>query len=259
MTDYKEEQDNEIEALESIYPDEFKLQSEPDDRFHKFSIYVQSEDYTPVDEEDEEVEEEEDSEEEEPAIDPDNGCCFTLQFEYTPTYPDDKPSFEVLKPKNLVEEELALLRTHMDEQFEEHAGMAVIFTVVAAAQEWASTLVEQRRVRLEEEERRRKEEEEERERKVFEGTRVTVETFMTWKTKFDEEMAALKKTKVPTGDTKRKLTGRELFMSDKTLNDSDLSFLKDGEGSVAVDESLFEDLDDLDLDEDSEDDPDYVP
>ena len=33
-----------------------------------------------------------------------------------------------------------------------------------------------------------------------------------------------------------------------------------GEGSVAVDESLFEDLDDLDLDADEDsDDPDYVP
>ena len=33
-----------------------------------------------------------------------------------------------------------------------------------------------------------------------------------------------------------------------------------GEGAVAVDESLFESLDDLDLDdEDDEDDPDYVP
>ena len=32
-----------------------------------------------------------------------------------------------------------------------------------------------------------------------------------------------------------------------------------GDGTVAVDESLFEDLDDLDLDDDDEDDPDYVP
>jgi len=260
MTDYKEEQDNELEALEAIYPDEFKLLSEPDDRFHKFSIYVQSADYSPgEDEDEEEAEEDEDEEEEEPQIDPTNGCCFTLQFQYTPTYPDDKPDVEVLNPKNLLQDELVLLNTFMDEQFAENAGMAMVFTVVAAAQEWASTLVEERRVRLEEEERRRKEEEEERERKVFEGTRVTLDTFMTWKAKFDEEMAALKKTKAVIDETKRKLTGRQLFMSDKTLNDSDLSFLKEGEGSVAVDESLFEDLDDLDLDEDSDEDPDYVP
>ncbi|XP_066972342.1 RWD domain-containing protein 1-like [Macrobrachium rosenbergii] len=47
----------------------------------------------------------------------------------------------------------------------------------------------------------------------------------------------------------KKLTGRELFMRDKTLNESDLSFLGEGESEVTVDESLFQDLDDLDLED----------
>lgn len=82
----------------------------------------------------------------------------------------------------------------------------------------------------------------------------------------------------------KKLTGRELFMTDKTLDQSDLKFLDDGKkymimilknfkifnfhliysislgDSVKVDESLFQNLDDLDLDDDEDDDdPDYNP
>lgn len=71
----------------------------------------------------------------------------------------------------------------------------------------------------------------------------------------------------------KKLTGRELFLQDKTLNESDLKFLDDGiyvqncrrclflcvalaGQAVKVDESLFQDLDDLGLDD--EEDEDYV-
>ncbi|XP_018024122.1 RWD domain-containing protein 1 [Hyalella azteca] len=96
--------------------------------------------------------------------------------------------------------------------------------------------------------------------KVFEGTRVTVETFMTWKAKFDAEMAALKSSTDISIDGKKRLTGKELFLADKTLNESDLSFLGEGDTAVAVDETLFENLDDLELDDDDEDDdPDYKP
>ena len=51
---------------------------------------------------------------------------------------------------------------------------------------------------------------------------------MTWKAKFDAEMASLKSHKEREEEGKRKLTGRELFMTDKTLNESDLTFLGEG-------------------------------
>ena len=47
-------------------------------------------------------------------------------------------------------------------------------------------------------------------------------------------------------------------MTDKTLDQSDLKFLDDGD-AVKVDESLFQNLDDLDLEDDDEDDPDFDP
>lgn len=73
-------------------------------------------------------------------------------------------------------------------------------------------------------------------------------------------MAALKnqqlKEKEREDGRDKKLTGRELFMSDKTLIDSDLKFLEEGGEVVRVDESLFQDLDDLELEDlDDEDKP----
>lgn len=61
----------------------------------------------------------------------------------------------------------------------------------------------------------------------------------------------------------KKLTGKELFLRDTTLNESDLKFLLEaGESleNVKIDESLFQNLGDLELDEsDDESDDDYVP
>ena len=50
---------------------------------------------------------------------------------------------------------------------------------------------------------------------------------MTWKEKFDEEMGHTKRRELAAMQGK-KLTGRELFMTDKTLAQSDLKFLDDG-------------------------------
>lgn len=64
--------------------------------------------------------------------------------------------------------------------------------------------------------------------KRFEGTRVTVETFMKWKIQFEEDTGIAKKREICEKEGK-KLTGRELFMTDNTLNESDLKFLEDGD------------------------------
>lgn len=67
----------------------------------------------------------------------------------------------------------------------------------------------------------------------------------------EQELAAVKK-----------LTGRELFTSDTTLNDSDIKFLMeagDSVESVKIDESLFQNIDDLELGSDEDEDPDWKP
>ncbi len=74
-----------------------------------------------------------------------------------------------------------------------------------------------------------------------------MENFLRWKAEFDAEIAALKKPEKE--DKDKKLSGRELFMVDKSLIESDLKFLEEGGEVVNVDESLFQDLEDLGLDD----------
>ncbi|XP_064474204.1 RWD domain-containing protein 1-like isoform X2 [Ornithodoros turicata] len=221
MTDFKEEQRNEIEALDSIYPNELQILS--DDPYHIFTIDVRGETVG----------------EEEP-------LCVTLKFTYVPTYPEEGPVIEVIEGENIEDEDTKALMSLLLSEIEDNLGMAMIFSLVSAASEWLTTHAENIRVRKEEEEKRKHAKEEEVERAKFEGTRVTVECFLAWKEKFDAEMSELyNKEKETAGN--RKLTGRELFERDQNLIDSDLQFMQEGEEDVKVDESLFQELDDLDL------------
>lgn len=136
----------------------------------------------------------------------------------------------------------------------------MIFSLVSSAQEWLNVKWDDHTKEIENRELKKLKELEEAERKRFEGTRVSVETFLKWRTQFEEETGIAQK-RVKVGDAK-KLTGRELFLIDKTLNDSDLKFLMEAGDSVEkvkIDESLFQNLDDLEFDDDDDDDGDYVP
>jgi len=138
----------------------------------------------------------------------------------------------------------------------------MVFTVVSAAMEWLGSKWEEVKEAREEREKEKKERIEAEERKKLEGTKVTVESFMTWKKGFDEEKAAAKarESAEAAARLKGKLTGRQLFIKDASLIDSDVQFREAAGETVTVDESLFEDLDDLDLDdEDDEEDPDWRP
>jgi len=230
--DYKEDQCNEIEALESIYyGDVTILTAEP---FHKFSIPIKSEEFDPETEE---------------------GLKCDLIFTYTAKYPEESPLMEIDGPINFEAGYETGLLTHLNEQVSENLGMVMIFTLVSSAQEWLNIKWDEFKKNKDEELSRKLKEEEEEEQKRFEGTRVSVETFMKWKMNFEDEMGITKKREILEKEGK-KLTGRELFLRDTTLNESDLQFLDDGD-AVKVDESLFQDLDDLDLED--EDDEDFDP
>ncbi|XP_022825264.1 RWD domain-containing protein 1-like [Spodoptera litura] len=133
--------------------------------------------------------------------------------------------------------------------------MVMVFTLVSAGQEWLNVRWDAIKKEREEQILAKKKAEEEAELKRFEGTRVTVESFLAWRKQFEIDMGIPAKRERELKD-KNKLTGRELFLRDTTLNESDLKFLDDGD-AVKVDESLFQDLDDLEISD--EDDADYVP
>ncbi|EZA59343.1 hypothetical protein DMN91_007719 [Ooceraea biroi] len=234
MMDYKDEQRNEIEALESIYCGELEiLATEP---YYIFAIPIKTEEYEP-----ETV----------------NGLSCRLEFTYTARYPDEPLVISITEQENFEDGDDENLKAHLAEQMDENLGMVMVFTLVSAAQEWLNVQWDKIKLKREESAAQKRREEEEAERKRFEGTRVTVESFLSWKEKFDEEMGYTKRRELADREGK-KLTGKELFMTDKTLDQSDLKFLDDGD-AVKVDESLFQNLDDLDSEDDDEDDPDFDP
>lgn len=86
---------------------------------------------------------------------------------------------------------------------------------------------------------------------------------MTWRNAFELEMGIAEKKAKELAEN-RKLTGRELFLRDQSLIDSDILFLQqagDSIENVKIDESLFQalDLDGEDLPSDDDDDSDYKP
>uniref|UniRef100_A0A8C6R732 RWD domain-containing protein 1 n=1 Tax=Nannospalax galili TaxID=1026970 RepID=A0A8C6R732_NANGA len=210
MTDYSEEQCNELEALKSIYPDSFTVLSENPP---SFTITMTSE----TGENDEIVQ-------------------TTLKFTYSERYPDETPLYEIFSQENLEENDVSDILKLLALQAKENLGMVMIFS------------------------HRRKETEkeaEETEKKSFHGTPVTTKNFLSWKTKFDAELLEIKKKKDEEVG-KNKLSGKQLFETDYNLDTSGIWFLEDAGNKVEVDDSLFQKMDDLEL-EDDEDNPDYNP
>ncbi|XP_053566859.1 RWD domain-containing protein 1 [Bombina bombina] len=234
MTDYSEEQRNELEALESIYADSFTVLSTSP---ASFSITVSSE----AGEEDENVQ-------------------VTLKFTYVASYPDKAPLYEIAAQENLEDGDASDLLSLLEQQAEENLGMVMIFTLVSAVQERLNEIVDLIKNRQEEEKLKKEKEAEEAEKVCFHGTVVTIENFLSWKAKFEAEEAEMKRKKQKEDEQsgKNKLTGKQLFERDHNLDTSDIKFLEEAGNNVEVDESLFQDLDDLELNDD-EDDPDYNP
>lgn len=188
--------------------------------------------------------------------------CY-LVFTYTEKYPDEAPVVEIEDDENFSENCEAQLLAHIATVIEENNGIEMVFPIVSSAQEWLNVKWDKHQEEEEEEKEKAKQALDKEEQKKFEGTRVTVETFLKWKTDFDTEFGFTGITKKDMSEG-RKLTGRELFLTDATLNDSDIKFLLaagDSIENVKIDEALFQNLDDLDLgsDDDEDDDEDWVP
>merc|ERR1719244_2495378 len=168
-----------------------------------------------------------------------------MKFTFPDKYPEDKPEIEFEDSDNIEDEHLQELRTHLDSVAEENLGMAMVFTIVSEAIQWLGETNDRLKEEAAEAIRRQKEADEEEERKKLEGTKVTIESFLAWKAEFDREMREKKGKELEKQEKKsKKKTGRELFLTDTTLNDSDVKFLAETGDSeaVTVDESLFEDL-----------------
>ncbi|KAL1915626.1 uncharacterized protein VTP21DRAFT_6385 [Calcarisporiella thermophila] len=219
--DYGEEQRQEIEILQSIYPDELE-------QLDSKSIRIRVEP-------DEQIAE--------------DTLALGLVVNFTSTYPEELPalSLEILEGK-LSQEHIEKLESQLLETAENSLGMAMVFTLASQLKELLTTLVEQIRADREREAEERAQRELELEQAKFQGTRVTVQSFLEWKERFDREMAELEAKESKGKEEKKKLTGRQLFEQDRNLAASDMAIMDEG---VAVDASLFE-HEDLEDDEEEE-------
>lgn len=175
-------------------------------------------------------------------------------FTFCDSYPDELPEIEIQESVNLDECDEQELIDLLESNAKSSVGMVMIFTLVTVAIEWINQKSDQKKKEMKDLVEKKLREEEELEMKKFEGTRVSVDSFMVWKLKFESEMAKLTKKDPNKSDTNKRQTGKELFLNNNSLNESDLQFLDETGNDVEfddvkVDESLFQDLDDLDLEE----------
>jgi len=155
--DYKEEQDNEVEALEAIFSDELEvIAGEP---FHCISVFIQ----------DEETRKQDD-------------VCIQVscrvQFTFVEKYPDEVPVVEVTdQSDNITEEHTEKLTRHLLEEANENLGMAMVYTLVSSAQEFLHTIVEEISAAMDAKIQAAEEEQRKLDEIKYKGTPVTLENF----------------------------------------------------------------------------------
>ncbi|KAI6178667.1 RWD domain containing protein [Aphelenchoides besseyi] len=220
--DYKTEQETEAELIQSVYPDETEILNGQYPQI-KLKVVLPS---VPRFE------------------NPEPDFYVTLLISLPEKYPDDPPNFDVSGfpddfPKKAIDE----LNNRLVEQSKSMPGYQVLITLITELQYQLPLLLKKIQQERDDEEERIRDEKEEAERKKFEGNRVTVESFNKWRAQ--EALIG------------NKLTGRQLFLRDSTLNMSDLAML-DNEGeveeeSVEIDKSLFEEeFSDLEVEDEDE-------
>uniref|UniRef100_A0A8C5PLB7 RWD domain-containing protein 1 n=1 Tax=Leptobrachium leishanense TaxID=445787 RepID=A0A8C5PLB7_9ANUR len=144
MSDYAEEQRNELEALESIYADSFTVFTTSPS---SFSITVKSE-----------------------AGEDEENVQVTLKFTYVTSYPDEAPLYEIVSQENLEDSDASELLALLGEQAQENLGMVMIFTLVSAIQEKLNEIVDHIKTRREEEKVQKEKEAEEAEKDSIEAS-----------------------------------------------------------------------------------------
>ncbi|CAJ0573320.1 unnamed protein product, partial [Mesorhabditis spiculigera] len=236
--DYKEQQEQEIEALEAIYPEEelsFINNEYPEIELRidlKSTQDEENHDGTPE-------------------------FLISLIAELPEKYPDELPKLRLEGVDDLFSEKrIAEVINKLNTVAEETLGMVMIFTIVSALQDEIGALIEDLKNRAEQEAVRREKEEVAKTGKIIDGTPVTKESFAEWKAAFDQERAAMREKKIKEREAQLagKLTGRQLFLADATLGMSDVALIEDPQ-NFDIDKSLFdgedlEGLDDLSSDED---------
>ncbi|KAG9995201.1 RWD-domain-containing protein, partial [Aureobasidium melanogenum] len=172
----REEQTEEREVLDSIFPEEI---TDISDTEYRVSIQL-------------EVTEDEESTEAPPTL--------ILSVSYPEDYPDVAPRLDLSAPPNApkhkyldIQEDKARLLDGLTATIEENLGMAMVFTLVTTLKDEAELLIAERQKAVQAKRDMEIAEAEAEENRKFEGTKVTREVYLEWSRKFKEEMAEPKK------------------------------------------------------------------
>jgi len=200
-----EEQKEEREVLDSIFPDEI---TDISDNEYRISILL---DVT-----------NDDGDESEPPT-------MVLHIKYPESYPDEAPNLDLSTPANApthpyfsVSQDKDQLLSDITETIEENIGMAMIFTLLSTLKDAAEQLITERQASNRADHEQRILEAEKEENKKFHGEPVTPQTFTRWREGFRKEMEDLKNTEEEAEEaaerkrnrgkeTVDRLTGRQLW------------------------------------------------
>ncbi|MED6159481.1 hypothetical protein PIB30_042679 [Stylosanthes scabra] len=223
MTDYTQEQEMEIEALEAILMDEFKEihsgESGLSTSNRCFQITVSAQD------DDDGLS--------------NNPAQLALIFSHTEKYPDEPPLLNVKSLQGINTEDLKNLKEKLKQEASENLGMAMIYTLVTSAKEWLAE-------RFQDTEALEAEAEEAAKDDVVipHGEPVTLETFLAWRERFEAELALERAKLMPesalAAPKEKKLSGRQWFESGRAK----------GAAAAINEESEEEDDEDIDFDDD---------
>lgn len=233
MTDYMQEQEMEIEALEAILMDEFKEirpgESGLSTSGRCFQIAISPQDDGG----------------DEPNSMP---VQLGLIFAHTERYPDEPPLLNVTSIRGIPNEDLRILKQKLEEEAAENLGMAMIYTLVATAKDWMDE-----RFKQDEGSDDALEDEAKKDEVIIpHGEPVTLETFLAWRERFEAELALERAKIMPdsalSAPKEKKLSGRQWFETGRAAAVA--------RGALPLaDESDEEDDEDIDFDiEDFEDD-----
>lgn len=228
--DPSEEQAQEIEVLQSIYPDELELISDT-----HFSILIKLD--TPSD----------------------RKHALLLVVRYTPNYPEEIPNLEILKVEEEFEEldsdeesdtenqfvpiselteleraDLKILHVKLLEEAEMNLGFPSIFALAALLKDEAEALFVKKVDEAQKLYDRDLLAREAEEQKKFHGTKVTKESYAEWREKFRAEMEFEKKDKLRYEQIHGgKMTGREVFEKGLAGDEDELE-LAEGASKLTV-------------------------
>lgn len=204
MSSNIEQQKDEIEALQSIYPDDFEIVSDETPIKYRITIPL-----IPIDNLDSEEE-------------ADSVPRVTFLFFLSETYPEEAPTYS-LESIHLSRNILNELNEQLKQTCEDNLGDVVVFSLIQKAQEWYEDYLESLKKADEKSKigdvstlARYMTDEDAQLSNIKFGRPVTKELFMEWKEKFDEEMKEKREQEHLNrlsrgGKVQSQLTGRMYF------------------------------------------------